>query len=272
MRKLTIVLFMGAGLLAGCKEKEQEKTTALFYFTPYSDFPEYLKGQLKTVKELNYWAIEKDGQVVPGDLITQKERDSLNWSSDFTASYNEAGVPSRVDYVTYDWKINSWVIDIEDNLITKATWVRLDTPRSYYKSVYDANRKHVESKGYRYGKDTLIQNVTLNYDQNGKNDAVKYFNYKGEPTGRNTYLWNEKSLVSEFNSYNSSDSLTATAIIEYNENGYYTKAEYRDGNGKILRTLKPEYIEYDDRGNWKNAVIYDNGKLTFYCKREYVYY
>ena len=272
MRKLAIVLLMGSSLLTGCKEKEQEKTTALFYFTPYSDFPEYLKGQLKSVKEFNYWAIEKDGQVVPGDLITQKERDSLNWSSDFTAYYNEAGVPSRVDYVTYDWKINSWVIDIEDNLMIKATWIRLDTPRYYFKPVYDAKRNHIESTGYRYGKDTLIQKITLTYDQNGRNDVVNYFNYKGEPTTRYKFIWNEKSLVSEFSTYNASDSLTSTTKIEYNENGFYTMAEYRDGLGKVLRTLKPEYIEYDDRGNWTSAVIYDDGKLTFYCKREYVYY
>ncbi len=272
MRKLAFLLLLGASMLTACKEKEQEKTTALFYFTPYSDFPEYLKGQLKSVKESNYWAIEKDGQVVPGELITQKERDSLNWSSDFIAYFNEAGVPSRVDYVTYDWKINSWVIDIADNLMTKATWIKLDTPRYYFKQVYDASRNHTESTGYRYGTDTLIQKVTLTYDQNGKNNAVNYFNYKGELTARINYIWNEKSLVSELNSYNASDSLTSETKIEYNENGFYTRAEYRDGKGNTTSTYKLEYNEYDDRGNWIAASIYKDGKLTFYCKREYVYY
>ncbi len=272
MRKLAILVLLGASMLTACKEKEQEKTTALFYFTPYSDFPEYLKGQLKSVKEFNYWAIEKDGQVVPGELITQKERDSLNWSSDFTAYYNEAGVPSRVDFVTYDWKINSWVIDIEDNLMTKATWIKMDTPRYYYKPVYDANRNHIESTGYRYGTDTLIQKVTLAYDQNGKHNAVNYFNYKGEPTGRNSFIYNEKSLVSEYNYHNSSDSLTSETKIEYNENGFYTRAEYLDGKGNVNMTLKVEYIEFDDRGNWIAASIRSNEKLTYYCKREYVYY
>lgn len=267
-----MLMLVGLVLSTGCKEKEHEKTTALFYFTPYSTSPEYLKGQLKSVKELNYWAVEKNGKYEPGNLITRKERDSLTWSSDFTAFYNESGVLTKIDYVTYDWKINSWVTENENNLLTKATYIVQDTPKYYYKLLYNEKGMHIEDQRYRSGVDTLLNKNLLTPDEKGNFVEIKSFDSSGKLTSKDNFTWNDSNLVTGFMSYNSSDSLLNSAKGEYNDKGFYTKAEYLNGKGEIIRIIKMDYTEYDEHGNWLSALIYDNDKPAFICRRVYEYY
>jgi len=271
MRKFFGLISIIAVLSIGCKEKEQPKTTALFLFTPYQDSPEYLNGQIKSVKELNYWAIEKDGQFTAGNLITQKERDSLNWSGDFTAFYNPDGVIEKIDYVTYDMKTNSWKMEIADNLITKATWIRLDTPQSYYIFGY-FQKKQTSATGYRMKDSSLLLKGEITYGEKGNHDKIKNYNSKGMLTGYNTYLWNDKSLVYEVKNFTGKDSLISSSGMEYNDRGFYIKAEYKDGKGGIVRTVKMDYKTFDDKGNWLTVVIYDGDKPVIFAKREYTYY
>jgi hypothetical protein len=272
MKTLLMLSLIGLVLSTGCKEKEQKKTTALFYFTPYENAPEYLNGQLKSVKELNYWAIEKNGKFEPENLITRKERDSLRWSSDFTAFYNESGVLTRIDYVSYEWKINSWVTENVNNLLTKATYVTLDTPRVYFKLLYDEKGMNIESQRYRSGIDTLLNKYLLTHDEKGNIVEVKSFNSSGKLTNKDNFTWNDSYLVIGNMSYNSSDSLLSSSRAEYNDKGFYTKAEYLNGKGEIIRTIKMDYTEYDEHGNWLSALIYENDKPFIICKRIYEYY
>ncbi|MBE0653705.1 MAG: hypothetical protein IH594_07900, partial [Bacteroidales bacterium] len=88
MKTSKMFLFLVLVLFSGCKGDEPVKTVTLSFYTPYQDIPEKLNGQIKSVKEMNYWAIEKNGNFEPGELITRKDRDSLQWSSDFTAYFN----------------------------------------------------------------------------------------------------------------------------------------------------------------------------------------
>ncbi len=272
MRTLFILLFIGLFLSTGCTEKESKKTTALFEFTPYDSSPEYLNGQLKSVKELNYWAIEKNGQYEPGNLLTDKERDSLNWSSDFTAFYNESGLVTRVDYVTDEMKINSWVTEIENNQILKATWIEQDTPRVYTKLLYDEQGRHNGNQRYRSGVDTLINKFSATLDEKGNVTEAKSYNSSGELTRKYSVTWNDLSLVTGLMSFNASDSLLNSFRNEYNDKGFYTKAEYLNGKGEIIRTVKNDYTEYDKHGNWVSALIFDNDKPFLICKRVYEYY
>jgi hypothetical protein len=66
--------------------------------------------------------------------------------------------------------------------------------------------------------------------------------------------------------------LLSESKTDYNDKGFYVKAVYLDGNGEVTRTNRVDYTEYDEKGNWLSALIYDNDKATFICKREYEYY
>lgn len=268
-------LLLIAGLMVGltsCTQKEPDSTTKLGVLTPYATFPEILKGKVKSVKEINYWAVEKDGELVKGDIVTAEERDSLIWSQDFTAYYDEDGIHLRTDYVSFDNMINSWVSEVENKLMVKTTWFYKDTARIYFKLKYDENGNYLTSERFRSEIDTLLNSYTMVTDDNGNITEQKTFNSKGELLNTYRFIYNDKNLTTASSTFNGQDSLLSKSIETYNDHGFYTEAVYTNGIGEIRRTIEMEYTEYDDMGNWLSAKVLDDGKVVIICDRVYEYY
>lgn len=271
MRSILLLSLFCLFFFSGCK-KEPEKTTALYHFTPYDTSPEYLNGQIKSVREINYWAVEKNGLYEPAAIISSKERDSIQWSYDFTAFYNEAGIITKTDFDAGTGVLSSWIIDVGDGLMRKATYIEQDTPRVYLKLFYDANGKLNANERYRSGVDTLINKVLATLDESGNPVEGKLFNSGGEQTRRYVFTWDGSSRMTEMKIYNSADSLLIHRRGEYNDKGFYIRDESLNAKGEITRTLKVDYKDYDKHGNWLTALIYDNDKPSYIAKREYEYY
>ena len=272
MRTLLLLSLITLVLFTGCAKNDQEKTTALYYFTPYNYSPEYLKGKVKSVKEVNYWAVEKNGKYTEGDTVSTRELDSLRWSSDFTASFDESGLLTRIDYWGTKTVPSSWVVENEKNLPGKATWFVADTPKIYFKLIYDEKGHSKENLRFRCKDDSLLNKFSLVTNEKGQIVEVRAFNNKDSCLSKSVFFWNDSSRVVAYYAYSPSDSLRSGFKLEYGLRGFYTQQELFKGDKTVYRTIGSRYLDYDKYGNWLWALIYDNGKASFMVKRIYEYY
>jgi len=272
MRKISFAMVFIAVLSFGCQDKGQLETTSLYFYTPYQEAPEHLYGKLISVKEVNYWTIEKDGLLIRGNQVTQKDCDSLGISSDYTAYFNEAGIPEKVDYMTYDWKVNTWKIEINENLIRKASFYRGDTVRSYQLVEYDTNKRMTDAAAYWAHNDSLRYKVKFESGEKGEIEKVSYYNPTGTVLGVSYYKWNDKMQIVSTEFRNGKDSLLRSSTAVYGENGFFSKIEYFDGTGAMENTLEMAYKTFDEKGNWLTGILSIKGKPIIFSTREYAYY
>jgi hypothetical protein len=272
MRTLLIALIFGVVFSFGCQEKETGKTTLLAYLTPYENIPEILNGQVKSLTERNHLLVETDGKFIAGAVMSKKDRDSIGGSHDFTIWYTEEGVMKRIENMTNDslWAI--WVMDIEDNLITRATNIRLDTPRIHFEFVYNEKGLFTEALRYRSVVDTLIFRNTYTYDDKDRIIAWSSFNTSGILMAHLTGKYDEKNRLLEQARFNSENIQTSGYRVEYNDMGFRSKVESLGRDGALRSTTAIDYMGYDDHGNWLEAIYHVDGVPKLISKRVYEYY
>lgn len=274
MRKLVFAILGILLMLSGCKTTpEPVKTTALSYFTPYQIYPENLNGQIVSVEEMNYLATMVDGEVVKGELMTKEMRDSLKWSQNFTAYFNDNGEMTHIDRYYDDNDVRTWRIEFKDNLMIYAEWIRDDTVRYYYDSIEYKEPGHISSSKYfRAPDDKHLYSYTYTTNEEGYWTGGNNFNAEGEKLRSYMMVLNEKNLTEDYKLFNENDSLLSEIKCTYNDKGFYTRAVFLSGTGEVRRTNDIEYTRYDEMGNWLESRIYDNGELISICERKYEYY
>jgi len=272
MKKLLLFSLVGLVLSFGCAKEDKEKTTVLYFFTPYGNCPEYLNGKVKSVKEINYWAVEKNGKFMEGDTLSAKERDSLRWSYDFAAFYDELGLLTRIDYSGQNAKVNSWIVENDKKLLVKATWFVADTPKIYVKLIYDDRGYNKEYQCFSSKNDSLLNKYLIATNDKGQIVGVTAFDNRATCLSKSKVQWNDSSRVVGYYTYSSSDSLRSGFKTMYNHRGFYTSQELVNAKNEVSRVIMSKYLDYDKHGNWLWALIYDNGKPSFMVKRIYDYY
>lgn len=274
MKNLLFVLSGVLFLVAGCNTTPEEpKTTELSYFTSYQNYPENLFGQVKLVEEMNYLVTEIDGKVVKGELLNKEMRDSLRWSLNFTATFDEYGNTLQVDRYYDEGDTRLWKIKSEDNNIVYAKFILDDTVRYYWDDIeYNELNQISNAKYYQAKDDKQLSYYEYTHDEAGNWKLFQGYNPEGEKTYHYSFDFNEKNLNTSYKAFNSSDSLLSDSKIIYNDKGFYIKAEYINGLGEIRRVTEMEYTKYDEMGNWLEANAFDEGKLILVVERKYEYY
>jgi hypothetical protein len=191
--KKTIYLFLVIVFaVAGCKNKKQIVYTEIGVFTPYQMYMEKLNGRVEMVTETNYWAIPDGESFKKGNKMTKKELDSLGYTGDYEAIFDEAGDLISCAVIDENKKTNSkWELIRENNILVRANFTSKDTLRSYQKIKCDKNGDIIEYITFRAVVDTLLERVVV--ERNLKGDTVIYngFNYKGEPAFKALFLYND---------------------------------------------------------------------------------
>ena len=271
MKQFIIFLFAVLVSFSGCKEQKLPERTHMDFFTPYN---EYHNGKLKSVKEENFWAVEKDGQIEKGRLVTDKDReDSSAWTGDFEAFYNEDGIVIRVDYFNDARSIEDfWVTTIENNKITRADWTEKDTAQLYSKISYDDQGNIKESKRYRTINDTLLNTYTYKTDENGNIIETVAQNHLGEMTYKYILQINQEGLVTEQKDLVKGDSLTYLRRNTYNDKGFIITDDIYDGEENLTDSYRLEYTDYNDNGSWLKVIYYRKDKPFIITERTYTYY
>ena len=266
-------VFFAVVLVIGCAPKKTEKVethTTVGLFTPYRFFPETLNWQLKEVKEVNYWAVEKDGTVEVGAKITPEEYDSIRWTHNFTAEFKPNG--ELVQTVFPDEKdglMNTWGVFYDGETAVGAEFMEGDT-MTYSVKIIPKEGGNLNFETYRQPADTLLNTLEAIYDANKNYQSLQWYNFKSEPTFSYQYSYDEARNMTGFTGTRD-DTVRNAMNFTYNEQGSAITQElinYTTGE----KTFNKYEYSYDENGNWIKCVAYQDDKPYIVAMRDYVYY
>jgi hypothetical protein len=274
MKKTTILLILAAIIACGCSQKKSNEKTILGLGTDYMYFPETLNGKIRELKEINYWAVEKDGKITKGDPATWKDLDSIVSTKNYIAYFDSTGALTRYDLIDENNVIRYSTIGITENgKIVKWESKIKDSTYQYMTPEYDSHGYFTGGKLYRPIVDTLIRRVLLTYDEKGNYIRIEFFNSKDQKGSYQVFTSNELGKIIETKFYSKDDTLRQTFKNSYNAKGSLIT--------QIVEVEKPasttrwdvQDLEFDEQGNL--SLIYsniDNGKFKLVAERKYIYY
>jgi hypothetical protein len=260
MKRLLFILTAFVLIMVSCKEKEQEEKTFLSYNTPFYRNPFEFNGKLKSFKTRSYWPKEVDGKIVKGEIVTRHERDSLNTMSDFNLEFNEEGVTTVWEFISYNNEINHYELELVDGRIMSGRWFVRGKDQSYFTCEYDEIGRLINEKYFRTGADTLIRISEFTYLEDEKFDIVKNLNPNGEVQTWDKFLYDGLGRVSEYQHYNSNDEIIYTSKVEYDDAGHFNAIIY-DYPEKRHNRYEYRDLAFDDKGNIISGLIYEDDIL-----------
>jgi len=260
-------------IIGSCAEKKPADTTLLGMWTDYTLIPARLNGKVKEVTELNYWAVEKDGKMTRGDLMTRKDLDSVGSTKNLKAYFDMTGNLTKYEVLNKEDVFQTITPTMENRKWTRCDYKQGDSLIYYVITQCDDLGYIVTATRYRPLVDTIINKYVLTND--GKNYYTKfeYFNYKNQRTGYQECTLDEKGNVLETKFYNKADSLALTMKNFYDEKYNIIRQETTAENPKGFSTWVYKDLKTDDHGNWIESLAdIDNGKYKIFAERIYVYY
>ena len=263
MNKISILLAVVFMLLTACNTPEAElpSTTVVQHNTIFTTNPLFLNGKVKSVEYRTYWPVENNELIEKGELMTIEERDSIGFSYDFIAYFNEVGLIDRVETVDGDKVLSYWDTEYEGKIIYTDKQYRNDTIRSVHKYIYDDNLQLKEVENYGSDINTLINRYEINTNDDGFMTEIKVITVNDEFFGRYTFNLDENNRYIEQKNYNSSDSLIYHKKGIYNDKGFAESWEILVSYNSAGDKFKHEYTDYDEKGNWTKMNYYNNGEL-----------
>jgi len=281
MKTITFVFIMAMAIIVGCSQKKPEKKTTL-NCGEYGFSPEILKGNVKTFKEQNYWAIEKDGEIKKGDLITWKEIDSVSFSHSFIVYFDNSGSVTRYDLLNDVNRIKFSSIftyasgkcirrdDIPTDS-TKLSWFL--QPKYWIPLSYDVLGHLISGADFRTKADTLMERQISTYDDQGNVTKMDFFDSRNNKWESRAFAYDSKGNVTQMKFFGRNDSLVYTTLSEFNDAGFLTKTDYVDENSRIVTKCVIQDISFDDHGNLLEYFTnIDDGKYRILTERQIIYY
>lgn len=260
-------------IAVACGPKKTDVRTTYGLWTDYILIPSTLKGKVKEVKELNYWALEKDGKITKGELMSKKELDSIGSTNNTILNFDENGNPLRYDHLDRENVISTRFGKTENGHLSGMDYKIGDSTTYYFRIEYDSNGYPIVAKGFRPGVDTLINSAKLFHDTNGFVTKFEYYNAKGLLTGYNTCTPDITGNNTEVKSYNNSDTLRWIWINTFDKDGIMTRQEAKNMNTGQTVVWTYKDFKYDDKGN---LISYygdiDNGKYKVVVERTITYF
>jgi hypothetical protein len=272
MKKLILPLTIAAVLTFSCATEKPAGTTILGDGTPYSNSPEIMVGKVKTVVEKNYWAEPDGDSYKKGNILTRAEHDSLGWTDDFEAVYDENGVIVVCTGLDENGK-STWKNEsvIENKLVVKRNFYRNDTLRVYDQFKYDEKGFLTNGSRYRSGIDTLLLSANAKTNSVGYPTEFQMINSKGEPIDKYVYTYDEQNRFTQFEVFDKDGKFNYRYEVQYNDKSKVSELKIRDKDNKVTASNYFTY-EYDANGNWVKAVVKDDKNHVVIEERSYTYF
>lgn len=269
MKKL-IFIFCVSLLNWGCTSQKPVEKTVIGLFTPYSYFPETINKKVKEIKETNYLPVEKEGKIEAGNQLSATERDSINWTNDFTVSFNELGLAEKVTDLNEKGEITgTWEIQTQLGYYISAKRVVKDSVIIMNKITHQ-NDQNCRIEVFDPLMDTLRSKLEIEFNADKKYVSLQWFNNKGIPTFTYNYSYDPEGNLSGYTVLRN-DSIRGGMNFKYNEKGFVQTQETYSKIRGTSELFNYEY-EYDDAGNWIKCVAYTNNKAYVVGLREYTYF
>lgn len=219
-------------LLFSCTSEENKKNDLI---------QQNLIGNVKTLMEYDYWAIEKFGEVQRGDkgLITSYSFDTKGNKKEMTVTYSDGSESGKYIF-DYDSQGNL----TEENKFLIGILV--------YKDIYKYDNKGKKLEKNKYNSDgSLISKWTYNYDDKGN---IKEENYYKPPDGseytldefKETYRYDNKGNIIEQITYRTDGGINKKMTFQYDDKGNLIEKNWFDLDNRVIQTL---INKYDENGN-----------------------
>jgi len=245
MKKALFISIIGLTLLCSCV-RESKKTDLDFY---------NLNGKVKSLKENNYKAEEKFGEIVKGEkeesftpvTIFNKDGNLIE-----SSMYNANG---ELEFKTI-YKYN------EKGYINKEiTYVANGEFNTNNYHVYNEKGFLIEKNNFN-AKDSLVSKSNYRYDEKGNNIEINYYKLE-EIDYKIKFEYNAKGQIIESNYYDSDGSIIGKIKYLYNNKGneeevastfFYTWTE-EDKTKELFK------YKYDEKGNWIERITFDEDNI-----------
>lgn len=273
MKRLIIFLALVLFAAAGCREKKSTYYTRVGDFTPYMNFQEKLNGKVETVTEKSYWAIPEGETYAKGAKVTKHELDSVGWTYDFKAMYDEGGeLVSCITTDENDGIITRWDFKKVEEMITRGEYSIGDTLKSYVLITEGGDGLSTQFENFNAATDTLIQKAERSGKYQSDTLRIKYYNSRGGLRFTDLMAFNDQGLMPYAVRIGADGMIMGGIMIKFNENGFISETSFLDGEKNITGTNQMSY-EYDNQGNWIKVICKDPGTgTTMISERTYKYY
>jgi hypothetical protein len=270
MKKLAYFLLVIV-FAAGCKNKQQTDFTIIGEYTPYQTNLEKLNGKVEKITEINYWAVPDGESFKKGAKMTKKQLDSLGYTGDYEATFDNTGRIVSCATLDENKKIaNIWEISRESEILARANFTSKDTLRLYEKVKYDKEGNMIEASDFKAGVDTLIERWVGERSVKGDTVVYKKFNYKGEQVVKYVLIYNELKQFLGFKQFDKDGNYAGGNATKYDNLGKMSELVYLDKDKKPV-TENIFINEYDSRGNWVKQICKDKKGFTIIGERVYKY-
>jgi hypothetical protein len=272
MKAILLILVLTSALTMGLYSQQPKDVIILEHSTAYADFPECLNGKIKELHHHSYWAVQKNGQIEKGALLTEKEHQDNSLYYDFQLFFDPAGNLLRSDY-------------IGDNSAVVFSYLNEFRNNKQVKEICVTNNTKVSAEAlFNYDENGFLKEILMTWispdstgklailtDTKGNKTQIKSFDSHNDYTGRADYLWDENNHVVQIISYSAKDQFVNKIELNYNDHGFIKTSKVYDANGKIQFDINGDYT-YDNKSNWLTCVWSVSGKPKFLCERTYLYY
>ncbi len=273
MKKLVFILLSFALITTACKKQKPAEYTVLGRYTPYENFPEKLVGKVEKITEINYWAIPRGDTYTRGDRLTIKDRDSLNWTNDFEAVYDNSGELVRcifLDENNLTYRLRE--LFKENNLTASLKYTRDDTLRYIDKITYNADGDISEISNFSASPDSLLSKGKFIYSPKKDTITEYWSNYRGDPYGKVIEIYNAEGQFIRKEAYDEKGDFAGAVEVRYNDKGKISSLTSYNKDTSIFSTDEMTY-EYDTKGNWIKAIVKDSPSGKVVCaERTYSYF
>lgn len=273
MKKITSIWIL-AIILACCTRQKTDEKTILGMGTDYVYFPEVLNGKIKEVREINYWAVEKDGKITKGTPATWKDLDSVGSTKNLVAYFDNMGSLTKYDLLDENNVIRNSTIAISENgKVVRWDFKLNDSTYQYMIPEYDSQGFYVYGKFYKPLADTLLRRVVITNDKKGGYTRFEYFNFNNQKGSYQIFILNDLGKVIETKFYTRDDTLRQTFMNTYNDKGSLSAQKILIEKPKSSIAWNVQLLKADEHDN--SLLVYNNideGKFKLIAERTYVYY
>lgn len=242
-----------------------------------NEFP--VKGNIGSVKYLNYIGIEKFGEI-----IKDKKPEIGIFLFDELLIYNQDNLVTEEIQYLFDGKLNSKILhqfserklmkSLKQNSDGELDWIKIFTYNTenrlqkdtWYKSdektiismtqyKYDSNSKLIMEQNYK-SDGTVSRSIKYEYDNNNLSKMAGYSS-KGEMNYEILYSYDKNNSLTETIDHNI---IKGYYISTYNANKDIVDYAYKLNNGTLVYQRKMNY-DYDLNENWiKKTIVEEDYK------------
>ena len=272
MKKFIFLLICIVFAEIGCKNNKPVKTTLLEDYTPYGQYPERIIGKVEKVVEKNYWGVAEGESFIKGNPLTVKARDTISWTNDFEAAFDNSGDLVSCSTMDENGKtISKWVLAKSNGILTSAEYTFNDSLRFYQKLKCNETGDIIEEVQFRPLVDTLIETWKIIRDSTNVMIEYQKIDYKGNLSRRYPVKYDMESRFTGLETYNEIGELLSFNRITYNDKGIMAELIFYDKDKKVSNANYFTY-EYDQRGNWIKAIVKDDKGNVVIEERKYTYF